>query len=91
MRTGNGIGMKRGGSGRRWALSSFFFFFLLLFFSFCFVGANEGNHRESSQGKRWHRTDYVGTDHPNRRDEYYLVVDSNLSLSILLLCTGYTR
>lgn len=47
----------------------------------------KGNHGESSQGKCWHRTDYVGTDRPNRRNEFYLVVDSNLSLSILLLCT----
>lgn len=85
---GMGIGMKRGGSGRRWALSSFCFV-LLSFFLFCWSQRGESQREQS--GNVLARTDYVGTDHPNRRDEYYLVVDSNLSLSIRLLCTGYTR
>lgn len=87
MRTGNGYrNEEKVGVGDAGLYHLFVLFCFLSFFLFCWSQRGESQREQS--GNVLARTDYVGTDHPNRRDEYYLVVDSNLSLSILLLCTG---
>ena len=77
MRTGNGKGTKRVGSGRCWALSTFFGGVLL--------EPTKGiTERERERAARellaLHRL-RGNEDLPNRWNKYYLAVDSNLSLS----------
>lgn len=74
MQTGNIIVTKRVGSRRCWALSTFF--------KGGFIRANKGNHRERAVRELLASHRLCGNgDFPDRRNKYYHVVDSNLSLS----------